>query len=96
MKFYPDISANDHAIQIAIARNFRKLQKEAIRPIDYQWTIRIALYPARRNKKKVRLMRCIFTNRTIGMMCFSIGTNRTIGTNGPSELPCTQLDHIRK
>ena len=29
-------------------------------------------------------MRCIFTNRTIGMTSFSIGTNRTIGTNGPS------------
>ena len=25
-------------------------------------------------------MRCIFTNRTIGMTSFSIGTNRTIGT----------------
>ena len=23
-------------------------------------------------------------------------TNRTIGTNGPLELPCTQLDHMRK
>ena len=33
-------------------------------------------------------MRCIFTNRTIGMECFSIGTN------GPLELPCTQLDHM--
>ena len=30
---------------------------------------------------KVPLMRCIFTNRTIGMTPFSIGT---IGTNGPS------------
>ena len=29
-------------------------------------------------------MRCTFTNRTIGMTSFSIGTNRTIGTNGPS------------
>ena len=29
-------------------------------------------------------MRCICTNRTIGIGCFSIGTNRTIGTNGPS------------
>ena len=29
-------------------------------------------------------MRCIFSNRTIGIGCFSIGTNRTIGTNGPS------------
>ena len=29
-------------------------------------------------------MRCIFTNRTIGMTSFSIGTNPTIGTNGPS------------
>ena len=28
------------------------------------------------------------------MMAFSIGTNRTIGTDGPSELPCTQLDHM--
>ena len=27
-------------------------------------------------------MRCIFTNRTIGIGCFAIGTNRTIGTNG--------------
>ena len=27
-------------------------------------------------------MRCIFTNRTIEIKCFSIGTNRTIGTNG--------------
>ena len=35
-------------------------------------------------------MRCIFTNRTIGIGYFSIGTN------GPLELPCTQLDHIRK
>ena len=39
-------------------------------------------------------MRCIFTNRTIGMVSFSIGTNRTISANGPSELPCTQLDHM--
>ena len=23
-------------------------------------------------------------------------TNRTIGTKGPLELPCTQLDHMRK
>ena len=38
----------------------------------------------------------IFTNRTIVIGCFSIGTNRTIGTNGPLELPCTQLDHMRK
>ena len=29
-------------------------------------------------------MRCTFTNRTIGMTSFSIGTNPTIGTNGPS------------
>ena len=36
------------------------------------------------------------TNRTIGIGCFSIGANRTIGTNGPLELPCTQADHIRK
>ena len=35
-------------------------------------------------------MRCIFTNRTIGMTSFSIGTNRTIDTNGPSELRCIQ------
>ena len=34
------------------------------------------------------------TNRTIGMTSFSISTNRTIGTNGPSEVPCTQLNHI--
>ena len=39
-------------------------------------------------------MRCIFTNRTIEMASFSIGTNRTIITKGPSELPCTQLDHM--
>ena len=31
-------------------------------------------------------MRCIFTNRTTGMTSFSIGTNPTIGTNGPSEI----------
>ena len=35
-------------------------------------------------------------NRTIGMTSFSIGTNRTIGTNGPSELPCTQPGHMGK
>ena len=29
-------------------------------------------------------MRCIFTNRTIGRTSSSIGTNPTIGTNGPS------------
>ena len=29
-------------------------------------------------------MRGIFTNRTIGMTSFPIGTNPTIGTNGPS------------
>ena len=29
-------------------------------------------------------MSCIFINRTIGMTSVSIGTNRTIGTNGPS------------
>ena len=28
------------------------------------------------------------------MTCFSIGTNRTIGTKGPSELPCTQQNHM--
>ena len=62
----------------------------------YQWTIRITLFPARPREKiiYVTLMRCIFTNRTIGMASFSIGTNRTISTNGPSELPCTQLDHM--
>ena len=38
----------------------------------------------------------LFTNRTIGMTSFSIGTNRTIGTNGPSELPCTQPGHMGK
>ena len=38
----------------------------------------------------------LFTNRTIGMTSFSIGTNRTIGANGPSELPCTQLGHMGK
>ena len=31
-------------------------------------------------------MKCIFTNRTIGITFFSIGTNPTIGTNGLSEL----------
>ena len=31
-------------------------------------------------------MSCIFTNRTIGMTFFSIGTNPTIDINGPSEL----------
>ena len=36
------------------------------------------------------------TNRTIGIGCFSIGTNRTIGTNGPLELPCTQPGHMGK
>ena len=41
-------------------------------------------------------MRCIFTNRTTGMASFSIGTNCTISTKGPSELPCTQLDHMEK
>ena len=40
-------------------------------------------------------MRCIFTSRTIGMTSFSVGTNRTIGTNGPLELPCTQRDLIK-
>ena len=29
-------------------------------------------------------MRCIFTNRTIGMTSFPFGTNPTIGTNGAS------------
>ena len=33
---------------------------------------------------------------TIEMTSVSIGTNRTIGTNGPLELPCTQSDHMRK
>ena len=28
------------------------------------------------------------------MMCFSVGTNCIIGTDGPLELPCTQLDHM--
>ena len=52
----------------------------------YQWTIGIALYPARSHGKiiKVPLMRSIFTNRTIGMTSFSVGTNPTVGTNGPS------------
>ena len=39
---------------------------------------------------------CIFTNRTIRIGCFFIGTNRTIGTNGPLELPCTQPGHMGK
>ena len=34
------------------------------------------------------------TNRIIGMTSFSIGTNRTIGTDGPPELPCTQPGHM--
>ena len=38
----------------------------------------------------------LFTNRTIAMTSFSIGTNRTIGTNGPLELPCTQPGHMGK
>ena len=29
VKFYPDISASDQAIQIAIARNFRKCERES-------------------------------------------------------------------
>ena len=37
-------------------------------------------------------MRCIFTNRTIGITSFSIGTNRTIGTNGPSVCVLCILD----
>ena len=37
----------------------------------------------------------ILTNRITGMTLFSIGTNRTIGTNGPFELPFTQPDHMR-
>ena len=41
-------------------------------------------------------MRCIFTSTTIGMTSFSIGTNRTIGTNVPLKLPCTQLNHQEK
>ena len=28
------------------------------------------------------------------MTSLSIGTNRTIGTSGPLELPCTQPDHM--
>ena len=41
-------------------------------------------------------MRCILTNRTIGMTSFSIGTNRTIGTNGdPSyHLLITPMESI--
>ena len=31
-------------------------------------------------------MKCVFTNKTIGMTFISIGTNPTIGTNGLSEL----------
>ena len=45
-----------------------------------QWTIEIGKII------KDPLMRCIFTNRTIGMTSFSTGTNPTIGSNGPSEL----------
>ena len=43
------------------------------------------------NQDKVPLMKGIITNTTIGMTSFSAGTNCTIGTHGPSELPCTQL-----
>ena len=52
----------------------------------YQWTVGIALYPARSHAKiiEVPLLRCIFTNRTTGMTSLSIGTNHTISTNGPS------------
>ena len=32
----------------------------------------------------------LFTHRTIGMTSFSVGTN------GPSELPCTQPGHMGK
>ena len=40
----------------------------------------------------------VCTNRTIGMtvISFSIGTNCTIGTDGPLELPCTQPGHMGK
>ena len=38
----------------------------------------------------------IFTNRTIRMTSFSIGTNRSIRTNGALEFPFTQPDHMRK
>ena len=38
----------------------------------------------------------LFTNRTIGMISFTIGTNSKIGANGPPELPCTQPGHRRK
>ena len=38
----------------------------------------------------------LLTNRTIGMTSLSIGTNRTIGTNGQPELPCTQPGHMGK
>ena len=48
------------------------------------------------NQDKVPLMKGIITNTTIGMTSFSAGTNCTIGTHGPSELPCTQLGHRRK
>ena len=52
----------------------------------YQWTVGIALYPARSHAKiiEVPLLRCIFTNRTTGMTSLSIGTNHTISTNEPS------------
>ena len=42
-------------------------------------------------------MRCIFTNRTIGMTSFSIGTNRTIGTmdHGFDEsYPFVYIGHV--
>ena len=39
-------------------------------------------------------MRCIFTNRTTGKASFPIATNRTLGTNGPSELSYAQRDHL--
>ena len=45
--------------------------------------------------KRVRLFSHVVWLGT-GQFQWSIGTNRTIGTNGPLELPCTQLDHMRK
>ena len=38
----------------------------------------------------------IVFDTTIVMTSLSIGTNRNIGTNGPSELPSTQPHHMTK
>ena len=59
----------------------------------YQWTIGIALYPARPHEKsplKVSIFRWLSKpHQFFFFFC-------TTGTNGPLELPCTQQDHMRK